>query len=259
VLALAARAPQPAAAQGDVKATLDLNATEARNQFQWTIIAPPPDPTFVTLSANSSGNATAAVSYSVTYQRRLLSTQLHLKGRATFDNRSVRDVLVRGGVITVCNGYFEASVGSTSAGAGGNASAPQGCSGTSATVDLAVKAGFGALVPAGKRAAVPFEGTVVINRVSGPGVRGWGVAGPYATTYLDAELATGARVVTSPSRVGFEIDPDLSGDYGATASAFDSFVDAPVAVLTARPANISAGLKIPDGLGMRIADTSTFK
>jgi hypothetical protein len=38
---------------------------------------------------------------------------------------------------------------------------------------------------------------------------------------------------------------------------FNNFLPAPVRVLTAMPTNIS-GVKIPDDLGLRIADTQTF-
>jgi hypothetical protein len=75
LLALLLAAPlPPAAAQSMLRATLELQVARAQNQFQWTIAALPPSPTTLTVPIGSAGT----VSYSVKYQRVLLSTTLHV-------------------------------------------------------------------------------------------------------------------------------------------------------------------------------------
>lgn len=51
---------------------------------------------------------------------------------------------------------------------------------------------------------------------------------------------------------------DTAGDWGHTATVYNDFLPAPIQALTALPYTVT-GEKIPDGLGMRVADSKTYK
>ena len=107
------------------------------------------------------------------------------------------------GHVALCNGYYTPDPANPNR---------QVCSGHAFTVPLAIEKGFGALIPAGKAAAVPFSGRVAIRPAQMPGRRGEGVGGPVATAFVDARLVGGARVISAPTRLPIEIeDGALSG------------------------------------------------
>jgi len=117
--------------------------------------------------------------------------------------------------VNICNGFF-AENATAAAALGGMG---LGCTGSSYPVPILSKPGFGALIPAGKRAALPFSGTIDINRVVASRVNSNGISGPVATVYLDAYTTSGARLVSTAQRFGFNINADTTGDYGYTATA----------------------------------------
>ncbi|GBF97473.1 hypothetical protein Rsub_10396 [Raphidocelis subcapitata] len=243
---LLAAAPR---ASASVLASFQFDFAEARNQFGWTITSAPPNPTMLQVPAGGNGS----VAYSTAFQRQLLSTKLRVGGIVTFENQGDADAIVAGGRVSICNGHIDEAA----ANATGAAAAFAGCSGSSYSVLLGVKPNYGALIPAGARAGVPFEGSFAVQRVTSEDARSRGIGGPVAAAYVDAILTDGSRVASPVQKVSFGIDADLAGDFGYTGTAFDEFMNARIAVLTAKPID-TMGNKIPDGFGMRISDSQTF-
>lgn len=239
-------APQLAAAQG-LLATLSLEKATAEPQFAWTVVAAPPKPAFLRIPSSSAGT----IEYSNTFRRRLQSLQLTVSGTAEFANRGRSEAVVQSGEVAVCNGYFR-ELGAKRP--PGNSSASGGCLGSTYSIQLT---GVPKKVPAGATATVTFSGTVDINVATAQGLANSGVMGPVASVYVDAVLAGGGRAVSSPKALGLDVAPGVSQELGAIATAYDEFVTAPIPPLTIKPSS-TYGAKIPDGLGLKMADSNTY-
>jgi hypothetical protein len=133
--------------------------------------------------------------------RALTLRTLQVAGFVNFTNRGNLPLIVSGGQVTICNGFF-AELNATTKGAPINA----GCSGSSYSIPLRRSLNPPKSAPGGQ-AVVPFEGTVTVNRITAPTINGNGINGPVATAYVDAYLTTGGRVVSTPQRFSFDISP----------------------------------------------------
>jgi hypothetical protein len=157
-----------------------------------------------------------------------------VSGLVTFENPRTTDAVVAGGRVAICNGVVAEGGGNRTAGAAANGTAPRGgdgdgvvsvidagpgstrvagCSGPSFSLLLSIKPEFGALIPAGARAAVPFEGVIEIRRATGAHVSGGGMGGPAVSASVDAVLVDGARVVSPEQRIAIDVE---AGAFGGT-------------------------------------------
>lgn len=122
-------------------------------------------------------------------------------GIVTFENRGGKDAVLKSGQITICNGNFlipEEGANTTAS--------TTGCSGSTYSLPLSVNAS-NSKIPANGQTAVPFGGTIVINRIVSALVNNRGISGPVATAYADALLDNGQRVFSSPRTYGIGLAP----------------------------------------------------